>query len=286
MFWKSKQVGRLIAEVAATADDREEFTRRAREAAAELGRPLIRKSRVYFWSPPPKPSSLDGKYEGIGDWMAVCQSAIFEMWFHLGEVALADLHEVAFGRYDWTQASATEVLCRLALDGVDTERTATRIAEALPKWRYEQIIYVRVPVAALSVRSHALRSAYDSLVETWRERDPVDAFELVLALKHADPTHAFMRYGDFLHALAAGEGLEGRTPYDDGHVVETPDGGLAARSGPTHPLIVDYHSIRAAVLLWELSPGDERIEQRLRRWADEHPDEGVREEMRQILAGE
>ena len=34
------------------------------------------------------------------------------------------LRAFAFGPYDWTQSMATNVLCRLALDGIEAEATA------------------------------------------------------------------------------------------------------------------------------------------------------------------
>jgi len=209
--------------------------------------------------------------------MWVCQSAIFEIWFHFGADALAELRQIVFGIYDWTQAHATRAICRLALRGVDREGAAELIAEALPDWRYEQVMRVRGDVGALAARSAVLRKAYDRLVDEYLEGDPVDAFELVAADAAADPAHARERYLPFLRGLIAGEGLEGRTAFDDGHVVAGPDGaGIVAKSGPTHPQIPDYHRIRAALLVRDLVPADGAVQTQLAAWADTHPDESVR----------
>src|SRR5687767_11409189 len=134
MFGRSKQVGAQIAYVAAAEDD-VAFTARAREVAEALGPRSIGQSKAYLLDPPAKPPELAGRHEGHGDWMWVCQTAIFEIWFHLRHEAMRHLREVAFGPYDWTQAHATSVLCRLALQGLDARATAELIAESLPDWR-------------------------------------------------------------------------------------------------------------------------------------------------------
>lgn len=191
---------------------------------------------------------------------------------------------MAFGPYDWTQANATEVLCRLAIEGVETTHTSEQIARALPTWRYEQIMRVCAFVAELSVRSPALRAAYEALIVNYLEGDPVDAFELIAALARFDPRAVRQRYGDFLLQLSEGTGLVGRTAFDDGHVVTGDDGkSLVAKSGPTYPLLEDFHRIRAAVLRYELFPEDERTRKRLAEWSVQHPDESVRSELAALL---
>lgn len=217
--------------------------------------------------------------------MSVCQAAIFEIWFHLGQDALKDLRSVAFGFYDWTQANATEVLCRLALNGVETEQTAAQIAKALPEWRYEQVMRVCGRVAELATRSDMLLQAYDKLIDEYRHGDPVDGFELVSAAARFSPTHVKARYGDFLRRLMAGSGLENRTAFDDGHVVTTEDGkGVIAQSGPTYPQVEDFHRLRAAVLLHALLPDDDEVTGQLQTWSVNHPADNVRRELGELLA--
>src|SRR5262249_12419639 len=156
--------------------------------------------------------------------------------------ALADLRSVAFGEYDWTQFNAAEVLCRLAMNGVETERTAEQIADALPGWRYEQLMRVCGSVAQLATRSEPLLQAYEKPADEYFPLEPVDAFELVATLSHFHRERVKAKYGGFLRGLADGVGLEGRTAYDDGHVVPTADGkGVMARSGPQYPQVDDYH---------------------------------------------
>jgi hypothetical protein len=285
VFGKSAEVGEQIAAVAAAADEPAMFTARARAVAEAFGPAVIAASKRFLFAPPEKPPLLAGRHEGLGDWMWVCQAAIFEIWFHLGADALRELREVAFGPYDWTQAHATHAVCRLALRGVDREGAGELIAEALPDWRHEQVMRVCVDVAALAARSAVLRKAYDGLTDGYLRGDPVDAFELVSADALADPAHARARYLPFLHGLMAGQGLEGRTAFDDGHVVASADGqGIVAKSGREYPQIADYHQIRAALLLRDLVPDEPTVKARLEAWAAGHPHSNVRHQLQGILA--
>jgi hypothetical protein len=287
MFGKSKLVGEWIARVAAAAEDPAAFTARAREAAEELGPRAIGKTKAFLLAPPDKPPELAGKLEGVGDWMWVCQAAIFEIWFYFGADAMRDLRSFAFGVYDWTQAPATQVLCRLALGGLDARATAELIAESLPDWRHEQVMRVCEDVARLAARSQILRTAYLRLIDSYRQDgDPVATFELIAALAAADPASVKERYLPFLRDLMQGRGLEGRTAFDDGHVVQTADGkGIMARGGPEYPQVADYHQIRTALLLRTLVPGDAEVVARLAGWADAHPDADVRRQLRESFRG-
>ena len=51
------------------------------------------------------------------------------------------LRKVAFGAYDWTQATALEVLCRLVVAGRAPETTLSEIEERLGAMRYETHLY-------------------------------------------------------------------------------------------------------------------------------------------------
>jgi hypothetical protein len=280
MFGRSKQVGAQIAYVAAAAGDAAVFTARARDAAEALGPRAIGSSKAFLLAPPDKPAELAGQHEGVGDWMWVCQSAIFEIWFYFREEAMRHLREVAFGVYDWTQAHATSVLCRLARQGLDARATAELIAEALPDWRHEQVMRVCRDVAALAPRHAVLRAAYDKLVDVYLQGDPVDAFELIAASATFDIAHVRAHYVPFLRGLMAGVGLEGRTAFDDGHVVATEDGaGVVAKGGREYPQIADFHQIRAALLLRDLTPEDAEVVARIAAWAAGHPDEGIRRQL-------
>jgi hypothetical protein len=282
MFWSSKDVHAAIVRVA-SAEDEDRMRELARAVAAELGPRFLKKATVY--APPPKPPELAGRYEEFGDWTEACQAAVFEVAYHLGAQSLRFVRRWALGAYDWSQAYATDALCRLALDGVDQERTARDIAKHLPRWRYEQVMNSRHYVAQLAAVAPVLQAALDTLIEGWKKKgDPVDAFLMVAAVARADRARGAAHL-PFLHGLARGEGLEGRTPLDDGEVVTLPGTNLvAARSGPAYPSVPDFHRIRAAVLILEIDPHDQEARRQVAGWAETHPSAEGRKELREILA--
>ena len=56
------------------------------------------------------------------------------------------LRTVAFGEYDWTQANAIELLCRLAAEGIDRDRTLADLKREMPNMRDEALLYVAGPL--------------------------------------------------------------------------------------------------------------------------------------------
>jgi hypothetical protein len=282
-------MGQAIAGVAALFDDRGKFSQAAKDVATTYGKKSIAKSRPYFHGPPKKPAHLDGRYEGLGDWMALCQAAIFEIWYHLGEQALKPLRSVAYGFYDWTQANATEVLCRLALDGLQSDIVAQEIAAELPKWRYEQTMRVLDPVAKLATRSHTLRQAFETLVAEASASDVVDCIDMVAACYRADPAWG-MEYAEFVRDVMRGRGLEGRTPLEDRQVVEIPPGvdakeWLQQQKASPDPEIARRRQLEAAALLHQMLPKDQEAAEWLRAERERVKDPGVRSYIDAVMDG-
>jgi hypothetical protein len=137
MFWrKARMTGEKIAWVAVAIDSREEFERRAHQAAQELGPSGIGKLASYFHHPPSKPEEATDRFNGLGEWMDICQAAIFEIYYNSRETALPALRSSACGEYDWTQTRAIGVLCRLAFEGIERDRIAEEIRTRIQQWRY------------------------------------------------------------------------------------------------------------------------------------------------------
>jgi hypothetical protein len=102
----------------------------------------------------------------------VCQFQAFAILYNLGEAALLLLRKIAFGKYDWTQGNAIDILCRLAAEGVDRERTISELCRELPDMRYEAHLYALGlllkqaansndkpdPIAATEVKNHRIGS--------------------------------------------------------------------------------------------------------------------------------
>ncbi len=273
-------VGEKIAWVAAAITTPETFHMRARVATEELGAQCIPLLPSFFHKPPSSPEEAGDQFQGLGQWMAVCQAAIFEMLNYFREAALPLLRQVAFGEYDWTQARAIEVLCKFASEGIEREQIDRELAEVLPQLRYETVMSANNVLAQLTVVAPRLMVAFHTLIHEYMQEDPVDALDLIEALASADPPSASV-YEAFLRRLMHGEMLAGRHPILDGQIIEQqPDGSEIVHGTP---LPDDFHAIRAALVLLRLLPDDEMIVAEVHRWATSHPDEQVREELRQQL---
>jgi hypothetical protein len=72
---------------------------------------------------------------------------------------------VAFGKYDWTQANAIDVLCRLAADGVSPEQTLTDLKAAMPEMREEALLSAAQALLERAEASHELASIVRQLEE-------------------------------------------------------------------------------------------------------------------------
>lgn len=175
-FWKSntalkEKTGNAIASVAvSTLESTETFRSKAKLAANELGAECVSVISSFFHTPPKKPAELNGNFEGLGAWMAVCQFATFEILYNLREDALPLLRKVAFGKYDWTQGNAVEILCRLAAEGIEREKIIAELKRELPKMRYEAHLYAAEPLLKLAQANPKISEVLKELdVEEFQE---------------------------------------------------------------------------------------------------------------------
>jgi hypothetical protein len=90
---------------------------------------------------PPFNPEIDPNDLQLGQWLTLCQYSIFELYYNLGLDAVDLLRDFAFGKYDWTQATALEVLCRLSIDGKISDTIIDEIDRRLDKMRYETHLY-------------------------------------------------------------------------------------------------------------------------------------------------
>ena len=214
------------------------------------------------------------------------QHAIFEILYHFREASLPVLRKIAFGPYDWTQANAVDVLCRLAAEGIETETIANEIIKDIPNWRYEAILYTINSLAQFAPRAPNVMNSLHEMVKEWASDDPIEAMDILEPLaKHAPD--AARKHENLLRGIMreAGEGT--RSPLADGQVVElqSDDGQtiVGAAAGPSHPSIPDYHAIRSALILQQLFPADDEVLAKLTDWAENHPEQQVRSELKERL---
>src|ERR1044072_980098 len=97
--------------------------------------------RYKLHHPPPVHPDINENELGLGSWLATCQYAIFELIYLLDLRAIDLLKSIAFGEYDWTQATALEVLCRIYADGKIPVETIHEIDSRLGNMRYETHLY-------------------------------------------------------------------------------------------------------------------------------------------------
>jgi hypothetical protein len=166
-----RDVAEAIASVAScTVESDAALRRQAREAAQKLGPGCVSILPQFFHHPPEKPESITGHFNGLGHWMSVCQFAAFEILYNLREAALPLLRRIAFGKYDWTQGNAIEILCRLAAEGVDRERTINDLRRELPDIQYEAHLYAAGPLLKQAATNPAIEEVLRSLdVEEFQE---------------------------------------------------------------------------------------------------------------------
>lgn len=279
----AEQLGIVAATVGEGDGDDLAFTSKAKAAADVLGPASIRQLRKCFHKPPPKPAEASDRFNRLGEWMENCQFAIFEILYYLREPALPLLHAVADGPYDWTQPKAINVLCRLAIEGVDAQSTAWLVLRRLKTWSYETSLNARDAIAHLATISPDVMRAFHAWVRDWQDDgDPVDAFELVAALSRRAPAAA-REHEAFLRGLMRGKGLENRTALLDEKCTQVKPGVFAAVSGIEYPHLPDFHAIRAAAVLRRLFPDDAEAIARLQTWSQSHPEESIRNQIVTLL---
>ncbi|AWB43492.1 transcriptional regulator [Paenibacillus sp. CAA11] len=274
-------VPEAILSVGGLYDQQESFTEEARKWAGMLGGEALPLFRNYFFgSTLQKPDSLAGKYEGLGDWLHIQQDAIFEIIYHYKEKAIPMLYDVAFGVYDWTQYKAVRVLTRLAAEGIQTDRIVEDIVSHVDDFRYEAQMPTFYYLSSLKGNEKVASLLERHFLENL-EYDPIDAFDLFASLYRCSPDTA-RKHEDFLKVLARGEGLEGRSPLLDGAIGTTDEQGHQEYHWPDGEPVEEHHQIRAASFYYQLNPEDEEINRLLDRWEKQHPEDQVREYIREL----
>ena len=281
---EKRQIGRIIARVAATYGDPVLFERRAKEAAGVIPPEDLWELSEFYHKPPHKPEKAKGDFEGLGEWMEVCQETVFAILYHIGGRALPVVRRAAFGDYDWTQPKAMRVLTRFVNDGVRAEEIVNEFLFELPYMddpRSRE--YAEHFLAQMNHDSPELREAVGRAVEEAKERDAVAALRLLESLAEVSPDAARAEE-EFLRAVMRGEGVRDRHPLLDGALISLDEEGNEREViwpyGPPPP---DLHRIRAALLLFRLFPEDAEAVREIERFAREHPEAEVRRVLLQYL---
>jgi hypothetical protein len=268
----------LLGWAAAVIDTPDTFQQRVEQVAEQLQPDEIRHLREFFHEPPDMPQEAQSKFNGLGEWLEICQHTIFEIFYHRHEVALPIIRQVAFGEYDWTQIWAIETLCRLAVDGIEREKIVDEIAEALPSLRYEAFMPAIGAIAYVNYASPKLINTLETaLNDDW---DIADRIQIIEVFAIVAPDRA-RKYRPILDAALNDKGLENRHPLLDGAVWNPATG--EAYWGKSGPPPQHIHQIRAAIVIHHLYPEDNGIRQYLDNWVQHHPDQNVRDEISRHL---
>ena len=139
---KKIELDHLLAELGIILLKKEElFEGFARQQKDKISVEDLAYLREKLHRPPALHPDLNEKELRLGEWLAVCQYVIFELICLLDVKALDLLEEIAFGEYDWTQATALGVICRLYLDGKIPQEMISGIDARLGDMRHETILY-------------------------------------------------------------------------------------------------------------------------------------------------
>jgi len=149
--------------VAESIYESEEFRRRAKISADELGPETIEQLSKMFHAEHSPPKELEEKFSGLGAWISARQFAIFEMFYNFGENAIPALRRVAYGEYDWTQGNAIEVLCRLAADGSQRDDLVGQLRQRFPNIRFEAQLYAIQPLLKQSEHNPNIKNILSEL---------------------------------------------------------------------------------------------------------------------------
>jgi hypothetical protein len=159
------ELDRAIESVAILIDQPPLFRARARDVAATFGPQALDDLRQRFHRATPAPIGFTAKERGLTGWLSSWQFALFEIIFQYREGAVSMLREVAFGEYDWTQSNAIELLCRLAAEGIDRDRTLADLKRELPHMRDTALMYVAEPLMHRVPEDARLAAIFEELQE-------------------------------------------------------------------------------------------------------------------------
>jgi hypothetical protein len=157
-------VDSAIESVAVLIEDWPAFRQKAKGVADSYGPWLLPELRRRFLRSTPAPPGFTPRERGLTAWLSYWQFAIFEIIYQFRERALPMLREVAFGEYDWTQANAIELLCRLAAEGIDRDRTLQDLRREMPKMRDTALLYVAEPLLQYAEEDPAIAAIVNELL--------------------------------------------------------------------------------------------------------------------------
>jgi len=270
----------LFLSVVCESEDRARFQQAAQKVGRELPFAEAQKLTKFFHDPPPEPEDLKEtirKYGMLTAWLHFSQDAVYEVLFQYKEEAIPLLYEVGFGVYDWTQYKAIGTLCRLAREGIQTDKIIADIGANIGDFRYEAV-FPSLEALATIPDHEKIPEIMLGIFDEYIEDDPIDGLNILLMLVRAYPNKVKSRL-DFLRGLARGKGLEGRSPLLDGAVLSIDQEGKESFSMGGPPLegtFEESHRINATALFYFVDQTDPEINALMDHWEQHAEEEGFR----------
>lgn len=260
----------LLIEVAQEFEDEDRFKKAAQEVASRLSFNQAHHLTRFFHQNPPEPEHLKSKtakYGLFGVWMNICQDAIFEILFNYKEQAIPTLYSIGFGEYDWTQYKAIHVLCRLAKDGIQSNKIVHDIGDQILNFRYEAVLPSIESLSAIPGNKQ-VPSIMLAVFEDYSASDPIDGLHILRLLSINYPKEVIEKLS-FIKSLAKGEGIENRSPLLDGAILSYTQGGKESFSIQGQELegtFEETHRINAALFYYSIDPQDKEINELIDHW--------------------
>lgn len=289
--WESHFDGRyaldvMLVKVGQEFEDEVRFKNAAKDVASRLPFADAARFTKYFHNTPSEPESLKSKtakYGRFGVWMNICQSAIFEIFYNYREQAIPTLYSIAFGEYDWTQYKAIDVLCRLASDGVETDKIIAAIGAKIQSFRYEATM-PSIESLAWVPNNEQVPPIILGVFDEYSNDDPIDGLNILSLLAVNYPKEAIPKL-PFIKSLARGEGLSNRSPLLDGAILSYNTDGKKSYVIDGEEITGTFeetHRINATVLYFRLDPTDQEINNLLDFWEKNAESEDVRKQIRDL----
>ena len=182
---------RILAEHLLLNGLNSQFREKAKEVSGCIAIEDLESLHKFLYDPPNKPSFYTVKKYGLGGWLSACQFSIFEIIYNIGEDAIPFIRKIAWGKYDWIQGNAIELLIRFASEGIQSATLISEIKEKYPNIRYEAQLYAIQPLVNNLETNQSLRKVFEQLFEI---EDFKDAYEeLTYVEPNPDPHNIFQK---------------------------------------------------------------------------------------------
>ncbi|MBO9701007.1 MAG: hypothetical protein J7604_12410 [Sporocytophaga sp.] len=276
----------ILIEVAQEFDDINRFKKAAKNISSRLEFNRAKELTRYFHNNPPEPDTLKSKtskYGYFGVWMNICQNSVFEILFNYKEQAIPILYSIGFGEYDWTQYKAIDVLCRIAIDGIQTKKIVKDIGDEILNFRYEAA-FPSVESISKIPSNEEVQLILLKVFEEYSKNDPIDGLHILQLSITNYPDFTKSKLA-FIKNIAQGKGIENRSPLLDGAVLSIdPEGneGYFIGGEKIDGNFEETHRVNATILYYLLDKRDNDINELMNFWERNIKEDSLRNKIKDL----